>query len=307
MQIIGLKEVHITSKILPESSSSHTILFWNTSRDKTPTSSLNLTLAFPFSRDNSIQERNKDSSSKTCISSFSCSSMKKRKFCTVISRRKLSQPVSTNKEVLLNWPEPSLNCSILDCWSHRQNRSNLALPTSAKYHRLMNLKSTETMISLLKRRERKDQKDLLPNPCPLSKEISLFSQNNSKEDSTKKSELSTMMRNVSKLKESSSLSAQWSSPWNMLITITWTAPSSNFSRWLRREETKSSESMKSSWRKSSKSWSTRNSAKELRARETYSDILLDYRKIVFNYTVQISIISSILLFRRADSLSNIRN
>lgn len=212
MQIIGLKEVHTTSKILPESSSSHTTLFWNTSRNKTPTSSLNLTQVFQFSRDSSIQERNKDSSSKTCISSFSCLSTKKKNFCMVISRRKLSQPVSTNKEVLLNWPEPSLNCSILDCWSHRQNLSNLVLPTSAKYHRLMSLKSTETMTSLQKRKERKDQKDLLPNPCPLSKETSWFSQKNSKEDSTKKSELSMMMRNVSKLKESSSLSVQWSSP-----------------------------------------------------------------------------------------------
>ena len=47
--------------------------------------------------------------------------------------------------------------------------------------------------------------------------------------------------------------------------------------------------------------------KELRDRETSSDILLDCSKNVFKYTVQISIISSILLFRRANSLPNIRN
>lgn len=171
--------------------------------------------------------------------------MRRRISYLPISRKKSKQLESTNRRVWFSSPERWLSWCILVFLSRRQSQSNQEPPKSANLEKQISLKLTESMILLKRRKERRLEEDPLQNPWPSSKATFWLCRNSSRKASMKKLRRSMTTKKGWRQRESSRSSASLSSLWSTLTTITWTALLSSCSRSLNKDETRNSESQKS--------------------------------------------------------------
>lgn len=238
------------------------MLFQNTSKIVTLTFNLNLTLVFLSSKEISTTEKSKISSSKIYTFWFCFILTKKRRCFLVIWRKRLRLLALINKREWLNWPESSWNFFIQVYWYHLLSQLNLEHQIFARFWRLTNLKLTENMTSLNKKNAKKEVRVLFLNLWLFSKTIFWLFHKISKKALISKLKPLMRTRKESSRRENSKWNASLSKHSNTPTSIKWTALLNIFSKWLKKEETSNSESLRNFWRKSWRNSSIRSIAKE---------------------------------------------
>lgn len=140
MEISGPKNLPILFKLHHWYYNSLMLKFPNTSKIIIQTFNFNLILEFLYSKEILTMVRNKISNSKISIWLFCCLSMKKRKFSSVISRRKFNQWVLISKKEQLSLQKQFLSFYIPAYWFLLLNRSNQEHRTFASFLKLISLR-----------------------------------------------------------------------------------------------------------------------------------------------------------------------
>lgn len=140
MEISGPKNLPTLSKLHHWYYSSLMLKFPNTSKIIIQTFNFNSILEFLYSKEILTMVRNKISNSKIFIWLFCCLSMKKRKFSSVISRRKFNQWVLISKKEQLSLQKQFLSFYIPAYWFLLLNRFNQEHRTFASFLKLISFR-----------------------------------------------------------------------------------------------------------------------------------------------------------------------
>lgn len=140
MEISGQKNLPTLFKLHHWFYSSLMLKFPNTSKIIIQTFNFNSILESLYSKEILTMVKNKISNSKISIWLFYCLSMKKRKFSSVISRRKFNQWVLISKKEQLSLQKQSLSFYIPAFWFLLLNLSNQEHRTFASFLKLISLR-----------------------------------------------------------------------------------------------------------------------------------------------------------------------
>jgi len=140
MEISGQKNLPTLFKLHHWFYSSLMLKFPNTSKIIIQTFNFNSILEFLYSKEILTMVKNKISNSKISTWLFYCLSMKKRKFSSVISRRKFNQSVLISKKEQLSLQKQSLSFYILAFLFLLLNLFNQEHRTFASFLKLISLR-----------------------------------------------------------------------------------------------------------------------------------------------------------------------